>query len=364
MIQTRKELEKISDYVPGKSIEEICEQYGLEAAVKLASNENPLGPSPAAIEAFLKTATSLHLYPRGNAPHLIAALSKKFGVAADRIVIGNGSDEIIDMVGKAYFRPGDEVLGIRATFSVYKSTAELYGAKFISVAEDEKRPPLSAYLEALSERTRAVFICNPNNPTGVYYGEAEVLEFLSQVPRNVLVFIDEAYAEFAVAKDFPKLLPRLDAFPNLMLNRTFSKIYGLAGLRIGYAFSSPEVIAAIWKVKPPFDVNLPAQAAATAAIEDLSHLRKTLELNAEGKRTLSESFAALGFEVLPTEANFVCIRIGEKCGELVRFLERNGMIVRYLKSFGLPEWIRVTIGKPEENSLLVDLVKRWKAENV
>lgn len=360
MMEVRPELKSISDYVPGKSIEEICEQYGLEKAVKLASNENPWGPSPKAIAAFLKTAESLHLYPRGNAPHLISALSKKYSVSEDQIVIGNGSDEIIDMVGKAYFRPGDEVIGIRPTFSVYKSTADLYGAKFVSVADSEERPPLRSYLDALNAHTRAIFICNPNNPTGFYYSEKELLEFLESVRQDVLVFIDEAYAEFANAPDYPNLLPHLERFPNLFVNRTFSKVYGLAGLRIGYAFSSQDVIRAIWKVKPPFDVNLAAQAAAEAALEDDAHIQKTLECNEEGKRYLSDSFAEMEFRVLPTQANFVCVHIGEKCRELVLFLESRGMIVRHLKSFGLPEWIRVTIGKPEENLLLVRLVREWK----
>ncbi len=364
MIETRPELEELPDYVPGKSIEEICEEYGLSGAVKLASNENPLGPSPKACEAYEKVAPTLHLYPRGNAPHLIAALARKFGVKKSQIVLGNGSDEIIDMVGKAFFRPGDEVIGIRTTFSVYRATALLYGAKFVSVSESEESVPLESYLQALTPKTRAIFLCNPNNPTGAYYAECEVLGFLEKVPSDVLVFIDEAYSEFATAADYPQLVPLLSKFPNLMLNRTFSKVYGLAGLRIGYAFSSEEVTRVMWKVKPPFDVNLAAQAAAVAALSDDEHLRRTLEMNARGIRELSEAFGALGFRVLPTQANFLCIRIGEKCAELVKFLERNGMIVRYLKSFGLPEWVRVTVGKPEENALLVELAKKWKAQNV
>ena len=359
MIETRPELERLSDYVPGKSIEEICEEYGLSGAVKLASNENPLGPSPKACEAYEKIAPTLHLYPRGNAPHLIAALSRKFGIEKSQIVLGNGSDEIIDMVGKAYFRPGDEVVGIRPTFSVYRATALLYGATYVSVSDSEETVPLASYLEAVTPRTRAIFVCNPNNPTGAYYGEEEMLAFLEKVPQNILVFVDEAYSEFANAKDYPRLVPRLSEFPNLMLNRTFSKIYGLAGLRIGYAFSSGEVIRALWKVKPPFDVNLAAQAAAVAALSDDGHISRTLEMNARGIRELTDAFSSLGFKVLPTQANFLCIRIGEKCSDLVKFLERNGMIVRHLKSFGLPEWIRVTVGRPAENALLVKLAQKW-----
>ena len=359
MIETRPELENLSDYVPGKSIEEICEQYGLKNAVKLASNENPLGPSKKACEAYTNIVNTLHLYPRGNAPHLISALANKFHVNSDQIVIGNGSDEIIDMVGKAYFRPGDEIIGIRPTFSVYKATALLFGAKFISVEETENRPNLDAYIQAITPKTRAIFICNPNNPTGYYYTESEILEFLSKVPQNILVFIDEAYSEFATAKDYPKLLSQLEKFPNLMLNRTFSKIYGLAGVRVGYAFSSSEVIKALWKVKPPFDVNLAAQAAAEAALSDDDHIQKTLDMNNAGNAQLTKAFTNLGYKVLPTQANFICVHIGEKCLEFVKFLEQNGMIIRYLKSFGMPEWVRITIGQPKENQLLIDLATKW-----
>lgn len=361
MIETRPELSNIPDYVPGKSIEEICEQYGLKSAIKLASNENPLGPSPKALEAYEKIAPTLHLYPRGNAPHLISAIAKKFAIAESSIILGNGSDEIIDMVGKAFFCPGDEVLGIRTTFSVYRATALLYGAAYVSISDSEKMPGLDLYLKAITPKTKAIFICNPNNPTGSYYRGEDLVEFLKKVPANILVFIDEAYAEFATASDYPDLLPLLWQFPNLMINRTFSKIYGLAGLRIGYAFSSGEVIRALWKVKPPFDVNLAAQAAAEAALADDEHLERTRKMNAAGSVQLTKAFESLGFEVLPTQANFICIRIGSRCADLVKYLERNGMIVRHLKSFGLPEWIRITIGSKSQNATLIDLVKAWRA---
>ena len=361
MIETRPELKNISDYVPGKSIEEICEQYGLQSAVKLASNENPLGPSPKAQKAFCEMASSLHLYPRGNAPHLISAIAAKFGVPKNQIVLGNGSDEIIDMVGKAFLQPGDECLGISTTFSVYRATAILYGAKYVSVSQSPERPSLDAYLQAVTPKTRMVFICNPNNPTGFYYSEKELLDFLAKLPRDILVFLDEAYLDFATAADFPNLISQMESHPNLILNRTFSKIYGLAGIRIGFAFASPEVSAAIWKVKPAFNVNIAAQAAAEAALLDDEHIRLSLEVTEAGKAFLTSHLEKLGFVVLPTQANFLCIKIGEKCKELVEYLERNGMIVRHLKSFSLPEWIRVTIGKPEENQLFVDLVQKWKA---
>ena len=361
VVEPRPELSKLSDYVPGKSIDEIRERYNLKNVVKLASNENPLGASPKAVEAFHEIANSLHLYPRGDAPKLIDAIAKKFGVQTNQVVIGNGSDEIIDMVGKAFIRQGDNCVGVTPTFSVYKFTTLSNGAEFIGVGEGEERTNLDALAAAINEKTRVVFICNPNNPTGHYYNEAEIRAFLAKVPKNVLVFLDEAYAEFATASDFPKLASALDEFPNLFINRTFSKIYGLAGLRVGYAVANAEVVRHMWKIKPPFDVNQAAQVAAIAAFADTAHVEATRKNNAEGFEFLNREFAALGFKVLPTQANFICVRIGERAKELVAFLEQNGMIVRGLTSFGMPEHIRITVGKPEENELLVSLVRKWVA---
>ena len=359
MIEPRPELSKLSDYVPGKSIEEIRERFGLDKVVKLASNENPLGASPKAVEAFHGIADSLHLYPRGDAPKLIDSIAKMYGVETSQIVVGNGSDEIIDMVGKAFIRQGDNCVGITPTFSVYKFTTLSNGADFIGVGEGEARTSLDELAKAINDKTRVAFICNPNNPTGAYYTESEIREFLKKVPQNVLVFLDEAYAEFATAPDYPNMAKFVGEYSNLFVNRTFSKIYGLAGLRVGYAFGSTEVVRALWKVKPPFDVNQAAQVAAIAALGDKEHVQATRKMNAEGIAMLTREFSALGLKVLPTQANFICVRIGERAKELVAFLESNGMIVRGLTSFGMPEYIRVTVGKPEENAFLMELVKKW-----
>ncbi len=362
MIDPRPELSKLSDYVPGKSIDEIRAKYGLSKVVKLASNENPLGASPKAIGAYREIGDILHLYPRGDAPKLIDAIATFYGIDKNQVVLGNGSDEIIDMVGKAFIRQGDNCIGITPTFSVYKFTTLSNGADFIGVGSGDQKTPLSELLKAINEKTRVVFICSPNNPTGVYYTKDEMVGFLDKVPGNVLVFLDQAYSEFATASDYPVLIDMLDKYRNLFINRTFSKIYGLAGLRVGYAFGSIDVISAMWKIKPPFDINQAAQVAAIAALSDRDHVRRTLELNAEGIRYLTPEFESLGFRVLPTQGNFICIHVGPKAKDLVQFLEQNGMIVRGLTSFGLPEHIRVTLGKREENEFLVNLVKKWKAE--
>jgi histidinol-phosphate aminotransferase len=250
-------------------------------------------------------------------------------------------------------------VGITPTFSVYKFTTLSNGADFIGVGEGEARTSLDELAKAINDKTRVAFICNPNNPTGAYYTESEIREFLKKVPQNVLVFLDEAYAEFATAPDYPNMAKFVGEYSNLFVNRTFSKIYGLAGLRVGYAFGSTEIIRALWKVKPPFDVNQAAQVAAIAALGDKEHVQATRKMNAEGIAVLTREFNALGLKVLPTQANFICVKIGPKARDLVAFLERNGMIVRGLTSFGMPEYIRVTVGKPEENAFLMELVKKW-----
>lgn len=363
MIEARPELEKLSDYVPGKSIDEIRCRFGLNKVVKLASNENPLGPSPKAIEAYMKIASTLHLYPRGDAPHLIEALANQNGVDKNQIIIGNGSDEIIDMIGKAYIRSGDQCISLDPTFSVYRSVTYSSGGEYISVPALDQKEPLQEILKKINEKTRVIFICNPNNPTGAYFSETEITRFLEQVPPSVLIFIDEAYAEFATASDYPRLIKKIDQFPNLFLNRTFSKIYGLAGLRVGYAISSAQVTANLWKVKPPFDVNLAAQEAALAALHDSSHILQTLELNSTGIEFLTKSLSDMGYRVLPTQANFLCVHIGPEAKKMVSFLEEKGMIVRGLSSFGLPEWIRVTIGKPDENKFFLECIAMWRKHN-
>ncbi len=361
LLEPRKELEKLSDYVPGKSIDEICERYGLKSAVKLASNENPWGTSPKAKEAYLSIADTLHLYPRGDAPKLLDALALKYNVDKKNLVIGNGSDEIIDLVGKAYIRPGDVCVGVTPTFSVYEFTTLAAGGIFKRFDVGTGRADLKALAKLVldsDEPIRVLFLCNPNNPTGTFYEESEILEMLSILPKDVLVFLDLAYIEFT-SHEF-NLYPQIKNYPNLFLNHTFSKIYGLAGLRLGYAVSSENVIRALWKVKPPFDINLAVQAAAMAALEDTEFVENTKKKNLDGLCLLRSELKRLGFETLPSEANFICVKIGSSMPELLIFLESRGMIVRGLKNFGLPEWIRVTVGKPEENELFLNLVREWK----
>ena len=409
-IQPRQELEKLSDYVPGKSIDEICERHGLSSAIKLASNENPWGASPKAKAAFLKQVDSLHLYPRGDAPTLLKKLAEHYQVDSKQIILGNGSDEVIDLIGKAFIAPGDFCVSATPTFSVYEFTTLEAGGIFKAFPVGVGKANVQE-LAKVAASARVLFLCNPNNPTGKVMGEkqaelftnvshdiktpltsivnyvallkgiqlqdervqrylnileeksseSEILELLRLLPKNVLLFLDEAYAEFAMATDYPNLVSRIHEFPNLFINRTFSKIYGLAGLRLGYGISSIEVIRNLWKVKPPFDVNLAAQAAGIAALQDKEFVQMTREKNREGMVILKKAFEECALEVLDSEGNFLCAKIGQNAKELVAFMESRGMIVRGLSNFGLPEWIRVTVGKPEENAYFIKLLKEWCA---
>lgn len=364
MIPYRSELDLLHEYVPGKSIEEIREKHGLRDVVKLASNENPLGPSPKAMAAFLASVKELHLYPRGECPQLRAALSRTLDVAENQLVLGNGSDEILAFIGLAFLEEGTAALSCSPTFSVYQSVAQVMGAEFRTLPLKDFRFDLDGIVAAVADDVRIVFICNPNNPTGTWVGAAEFHRFMTKIPTRVLVVVDQAYCEFADDPAYPNLIADLGRYPNLLLTRTFSKVWGLAGMRVGYAIGSPEVVARLWKVKPPFNVNLPAQHAAAAALEDLDHLKRTLDGNREGKAMLQAGLTALGLRFLPTQANFLAVEAGDRCLDLVAWLEQKGMIVRSLNNFGMPRWFRATIGLPAENTLLLALLKQARSEGV
>jgi histidinol-phosphate aminotransferase len=360
MLQPREEIKSIPEYVPGKSIDEIREKYCGKAhlaramrIIKLASNENPLGPSPAAIAAYRKCSKKLHLYPRGSAPELVKKLAAKWKVKEKNLIIGNGSDEILDFAARAYLNKGDNALGASSTFSVYASTVQMAGANYKAQPLENFYYPLSSLLAF--QNAKIIFICNPNNPTGTFYSNKEIFNFLKKAPKHTLVVLDMAYAEFICEKE-PPLNRWIKRFPNLLCTRTFSKLYGLAGLRIGYGIASEEIISALKKIKPPFNSNYPAQMAAAAALEDNRFIEKTLKMVCEGRKRLTQRLQALGFEVLPSGANFICVRFGAKAAEFVAELESKGMVIRHLKSFGMPEWARITVGTKRENERLLELV--------
>jgi histidinol-phosphate aminotransferase len=337
-------------YQPGRPIEEVAREHNLpvESVIKLASNENPLGPSPKAVAAMRKAIDSLHLYPDGNAFYLKRKLAQKLAVDPNQIVFGNGSNEIIEFIGHAFMRPGVDVIVSEYCFAIYPIMARMFGANLISVPARGLGHDLTAMLRAITPQTRVMFVANPNNPTGTLAAREEIEQLVAQVPDSVLLVMDEAYIDFL---DSPAdLLPlvRSREKPNLILMRTFSKIYGLAGLRLGYGVGHPELFSALEKIRQPFNINSLIQAGAIAALDDDEHLDRTRQNNAAGLQFFEKELRALSLEFIPSAANFILVKVpdGQKIFEA---MQRLGVITRPMGGYKLPEWIRITVGTPEEN---------------
>jgi histidinol-phosphate aminotransferase len=356
----RQSIQAIKPYVPGKSIAEVKEAYHPKVITKLGSNENPLGSSRKVVAAWQASAATIHLYPDGSNRHLRRGLADTHGLQPENIFVGNGSDEVLFLIAAAFLNPGEPVLVSEHTFSEYEFSGRVMDGKIVKIPLDAKlRYDLSAFRKNLRPggvRPKLVFLCNPNNPTGSYFTHQELADFLRAVPRDTLVVVDEAYCEYATAPDFPRSLELLAAHPNLILCRTFSKIFGMAGARLGYALAHPLLIKEIARVRTPFSVNQPAQSAALAALSDKAFVKKSRENNARGCEFLSGRFRARGIEFLPTQTNFICFRTDRIAAEFCEDLLKLGMIIRPLRSFGLDYWNRVTIGTPEQNRRFIDAV--------
>lgn len=342
-------LEKIQVYQPGKPIEEVERELGIRHALKLASNENPFGPSPKALAAARKELEKTHRYPDASCFYLKRALAAKFRLSEDRIAVGNGSDELIVMAIRAFVAQDEEVLTATPTFLIYKIAAQVHGAKVIEIPQKNHRYDLKSMARAVTSKTKMIFIANPDNPTGTYARRAELQAFLKDVPVRCLVFLDEAYYEYAASeKDYPNTLNWLDR-PNLIVSRTFSKAYGLCGFRVGYSFAHPDVTAGMNKVREPFNINSPAQAAARAALGDKAFLTKVVTRTCAERRRLDGELRKRGIRTVPSAANFILMHIGPAAPDLYQGLLRRGVIVRHMKSWGLEEYIRVTVGRPQDN---------------
>jgi histidinol-phosphate aminotransferase len=346
------QLRDIKVYEPGKPIEETARELGIEpdAIIKLASNENPLGPSPKAVRAMRAALKNAHLYPDGSGFYLRKAVAAKVGVAPENVILGNGSNEVIEFLGHAFLNPGDEVITFQYAFIIYKLLATAFAARTIELPTPNFQQDLSAALDAITPKTRLIFIPNPNNPTGTLISQRAIDGFMSRVPKNIVVVFDEAYFEFL--DDPPDTLQYVREGRNVVVLRTFSKIHGLAGLRIGYAVATADLIEILHKTRQPFNVNSIAQAGALAALEDHAHLRETKRVIDEGRAYLQEQFSAMQIPFVPTVANFVMVNAGDGCSVFEKLL-RQKIIVRPLKGYGLPEWVRITVGTMEENKQLV-----------
>lgn len=341
-------LQNLVSYEPGKPVEDLARELGIAPAdiLKLASNENPLGPSPKALDAIRGALERVHFYPDGGGYYLRAALAELHGVQRENIVLGNGSNEIIEFLGHAFLQPGDEIVTTDHAFAVYRLMAQLFGAVAVEAPElPGLRHDLAAMAAAITPRTRQIYVANPNNPTGTIVSAEEIEALMAVVPERVVVVFDEAYHEFLDHP--PDTLRYVREGRNVVILRTFSKIQGLANLRVGYGIAPAGMTAILEKTRQPFNVNGLAQAGALAALGDTAHMARTKAVTDEGRALLEATFAALGLEYIPSYANFVLVRVGD-AKAVFEALLRQGIIVRAMGSYKLPEWIRVSVGtRPE-----------------
>jgi histidinol-phosphate aminotransferase len=348
----------ISPYQAGKPIDELAREFGLDPAkiVKLASNENPLGISDSARQAMMRAASDLARYPDANGFVLKAALSEKYGVPTDWITLGNGSNDILELAAHAFLAPGLSAVYAQYSFAVYPLATQAVGARGIVVPAKDHGHDLPAMQAAIAPDTRIVFVANPNNPTGTFVNAAQVEAFLEQVPPEVIVVMDEAYNEYLAPELRFDSVQWVRRFPNLIVSRTFSKAFGLAGLRVGFGIAQPAVTDILNRIRQPFNVNSIAQAAATAALNDQAYLQKSYELNLMGYHQLTACFEEMDLQYVPSHGNFVLVKVGDAAAINLGLL-RAGVIVRPVANYGLPEWLRVSIGLPEENAVFLGALR-------
>ena len=353
-------LERIRPYVPGKPIEEVKREYGIRDVVKLASNENPLGVSPKALAAMREAVSRVNLYPDAASYDLRTAIGVHFGFSIDHVGIGNGADDLILQLSMACLEDGDRVIASRSSFPIYDVYTHVMRAEMIKTPlAAGYRIDLDAMADAIDERTKLVYVCNPNNPTGTMVNAAGVAAFVERVPDRVVIAFDEAYREMVDADDFPETLELVRAGrPNVIVLRTFSKVYGLAGIRLGYGFGHPDLISTLMQIKMVFNVNVPAQAAGIAALQDGEFLKRSVKANRTGRRLLCDAFDRLGLEYAESHTNFVLVRIGTRAEEVQKELLGVGIIVRPCCGYDLPEFLRISIGTPEQNERLVSELER------
>ena len=349
---------QLQPYVPGKPIETLQRELGLNDVVKLASNENPLGPSPRATEAIKAALGRLHRYPDGAAHDLTDRLARQWDVTADNVVLGNGSDDLIAMIARAFLAPGDEVVVPQPSFLMYALAAQWSGARCASVALKSLTIDLAAMADAVSPASKIIFLCNPNNPTGTIFAKADFDRFLDRVPDDVMIVLDEAYAEFVRSDDFVSGADYIYRKRPIVTLRTFSKAYGLAGLRVGYGIMPAEVAQILHRVRDPFNVSIPAQAGALAALDDHAHLLETRRVTHDGIAYLQNALERLGLTSYPTEANFFLIDVKTEADRVYHQLLREGVIARSMRAYGYPNFIRISIGRSSENQRFIEALAK------
>jgi histidinol-phosphate aminotransferase len=355
--RARANIHALRAYEPGKPIEELERELGIDGAIKLASNESPLGPSPAVIAALAAALPTLHRYPDGGCYRLRTELAARLGVSGSSLVFGAGSDEILELLGKVFLDPGDEVVFAWPSFTMYPLIAQGMGARAVQIPlDDAYQVDVDRLAGAVTPRTKLVFLANPNNPTGVSLGSAEVERLLERLPQDVVLVLDEAYCEYVRRADYPRSLDYLARHPGLVIMRTFSKIYGLAGLRIGYGIASPEVCGLLERARHPFNVNTLAQIGAVAALSDDARVEEVRALTHAGLDQLEKGLTELGLRCAPSDANFLLVDVGVPARDMAARLERRGVITRSMAVFGLAQHVRITVGLPSENARVLEAI--------
>ena len=352
-----KGIDGLSPYEPGKPIEDLERELGIKNAVKLASNENPVGPSPKIIDSIEKIVKETHRYPDGNATRLKAKISRKFNILENQVTVGNGSNDIIEFVARSFLGPNDSAVYSEHAFAVYPLVVRAVGAMGIEVPAKNFSHDLEAMLDSIEENTKLIFIANPNNPTGSFIEQSELLNFLEKVPEEIIVLLDQAYFDYSSFETSDLEFDVLERFPNLVISRSFSKAYGLAGFRVGYSVSSIEIADYLNRVRQPFNANSLALYAAEIALDDDQFIKKCLELNFEQKQKLFNGLQASGFECLPSRANFISFDCGEDSNDAFNKLLLEGVIVRSLRVYKMPNFLRVSVGLPEENLTFLEKIK-------
>lgn len=352
-------VQKLSPYVPGKPVDELARELNLDPAsiVKLASNENPLGPSPKVLAAIQQELPELTRYPDGNGFTLKTRLAAHYGVTLDQVTLGNGSNDILEMVAHAWLAPGLNAVFSAHAFAVYPIATQAVGAQGKVVPAKAWGHDLDAMLAAIDDNTRVVFIANPNNPTGTWFGPEALHRFLKRVPKTVLVVLDEAYIEYADGDELPDGMKFLAEHPNLLVSRTFSKAYGLAALRVGYAISSPAIAAVLNRVRQPFNVNSLALTAACAALADEDYLQRSRQVNTAGMQQLEAGLRALNLSWIPSRGNFIAVDFGREAAPINQALLHEGVIVRPVAGYGMPHFLRVSIGTEQENARFLHVLR-------
>ena len=355
-----KGINDLSPYEPGKPIEDLERELGIKNAVKLASNENPVGPSPKVLQSIENILKNTHRYPDGNATKLKEVIGRKFSVKPNQVTIGNGSNDIIEFIARSFLGTDDSAIYSEHAFAVYPLVVKAVGAEGIEVPAKNFSHDLDAMFDSIKSNTKIIFIANPNNPTGSFIGRSEILKFLDKVPENIIVLLDQAYFDYSSFEDSDVDFDILNNYPNLVMSRSFSKAYGLAGFRIGYSVSSEDVANYLNRVRQPFNANSLALFAAEQAIEDEEFMNKCLQLNLEQKKVLYKGLESLGFHCLPSKGNFISFDCKEDSTGLFNRLLSQGVIVRTLGVYKMPNFLRVSVGLPEENLIFLEKLKLLK----